>query len=173
MPSDVPVATSEAIEARFREEPGALLERVAEEFGVTPLEAAHHLPPEHCTLVDGATLPDVLEELSRWGEVMFLVHLPAFIVEVKTSIPAVKAGRGYLNFQGGAPLGGHLREDACEAIAFLDRPFMGRRSCAALFFDEAGDCIFKVFVGREADRSLKADQLENFERLRKGLARSL
>ncbi|MEO0421989.1 MAG: heme utilization cystosolic carrier protein HutX [Pseudomonadota bacterium] len=172
MPAELPREVREAVKSRFQEEPGALLERVAEEFGVTPLEAAHLLPAEHCTLVDGAMLPDVLEELSRWGEVMFLVHLPAFIVEVKTSIPAVTAGRGYLNFQGGAPLGGHLREDACEAIAFLDRPFMGRRSCAALFFDEAGDCIFKVFVGREADRSLKAGQLENFERLRRRLAAS-
>ncbi|MEM9385751.1 MAG: heme utilization cystosolic carrier protein HutX [Pseudomonadota bacterium] len=160
------MSTREAIEARFREEPGALLERVAEEFAVTPLEAAQHLPAQHCTLVDGAKLPEILEELSQWGEVMFLVHLPAFIVEVKTSIPAVTAARGYLNFQGGAPLGGHLREDACEAIAFIDRPFMGRRSCAILFFEGTGDCIFKVFVARDEDRTLKTNQLERFERLR-------
>lgn len=161
--------TNAALRARFAEEPGALLERVAEEFGVSHLDAAGHLPAAHCRLVARAHLRAVLDDIAGWGEVMFLVHLPAFIVEVKAPLPPASPGRGFLNFHGDSPLGGHLREDAIHAMAFLDRPFMGRRSCAVLFFDAHGGCVFKIFVAREADRSLQPAQLARFEALRDAL----
>lgn len=163
-------AAGAELAAHLEREPGALLEQVADTYGVTVLEAARHLPSAHCTVVDASLLRTVLADVAGWGEVMFLVHLPAFIVEVKASLPPASPGRGFLNFHGDSPLGGHLREDACGLIAFVDRPFMGRRSCAVLFFDRAGSCIFKVFVAREPDRSLRQDQLARFEALRRSLA---
>ncbi|WP_371823126.1 MULTISPECIES: ChuX/HutX family heme-like substrate-binding protein [Microvirga] len=42
--------------------------------------------------------------------------------------------------------------------AFVDRPFFGKGSCSVQFVNEDGGAMFKVFVGRNEDRSLKGDQ---------------
>lgn len=42
----------------------------------------------------------------------------------------------------------------------------GKRSCSVQFVNEEGAVMFKIFVGRNEDRSLKADQLARFEALR-------
>jgi putative heme iron utilization protein len=51
-------------------------------------------------------------------------------------------------------------------IAFVERPFMGRPSAAILFFNVDGEIMFKIFVGRDEKRELRADQLERFRALR-------
>jgi hypothetical protein len=58
----------------------------------------------------------------------------------------------------------------CRSIYFIDRPFFGKNSCSVQFVNEEGSVMFKVFVGRNEDRSLKADRVARFEALReKGL----
>ena len=80
-------------------------------------------------------------------------------------------GRGYFNIHGDSPIGGHLRADRCRFIYFIDRPFFGKRSCSVQFVNEEGGVMFKIFVGRNEDRSLKADQLARFEALRERFGR--
>jgi putative heme utilization carrier protein HutX len=162
--------TGETLEARLARDPGALLERVAEEFGVSVLEAAAQLPAAHCTLVDGSAIGEILDTLTGWGDVMFIVHSAGFIVEVKAELPPARRARGYFNFHGDSALGGHLPEDACHRIALIDRPFMGRRSLSIQCFDAAGANVFKVFVGRDANRELLAHQVAAFEALRERYA---
>jgi putative heme iron utilization protein len=47
----------------------------------------------------------------------------------------------------------------------VERPFMGRLSASLLFFNSDGGIMFKVFVGRDEKRELKADQLAAFRAL--------
>ena len=47
---------------------------------------------------------------------------------------------------------------------------MGRPSASILFFNIDGGIMFKVFVGRDENRELKADQLRKFRALAGKLA---
>ncbi|KAB2874736.1 MAG: hypothetical protein F9K38_15395, partial [Pseudorhodoplanes sp.] len=58
----------------------------------------------------------------------------------------------------------------CARLAFVERPFMGRPSASILFFNIDGGIVFKVFVGRDENRELKADQLRKFRALAGKLA---
>jgi putative heme utilization carrier protein HutX len=60
---------------------------------------------------------------------------------------------------------GHLRHGRCAGLAFVERPFMGRASAFVAFFNLDGGIMFKVFVGRDDKRELKADQLTAFRAL--------
>jgi hypothetical protein len=55
--------------------------------------------------------------------------------------------------------------DAPRSILSIG-PFFGRRSCSLQFINLDGGAMFKVFVGRDEQRELLADQLARFERLR-------
>ena len=149
--------------------PDGVLEHIARAHDVSTFEVVRHLPPDHAAIVDGSLLPDVLEDISSWGDVMIIVHTDGLVAEVKSALPRANRARGYFNFHGEAPFGGHLKEDACTHIAFIDRPFMGRRSASLQFFDAQGVAIFKVFVARDASRELIPEQLDLFTSLRRRL----
>lgn len=151
---------------QLADNPDGVLERVAEAHGVTTLTVVQHLPQLHRTLVSGDRLVEVLDCLRDWGEVLLIINIGGLIAEIKTEIPAVTSARGYLNFHGDAPFGGHLKEDGCIEIAFVDRPFFGRRSLSVQFFESCGACLFKVFVRRDENRELLSDQVLMFEALR-------
>jgi putative heme utilization carrier protein HutX len=104
--------------------------------------------------------------MTAWGEITFVVHGPDGVIECKGAMPPGSSGRGYYNFYGESPISGHIKADRCRFIYFVDRPFFGRRSCSVQFVNEDGGVMFKVFVGRGPDRSLKEDQVAPFEALR-------
>jgi putative heme iron utilization protein len=58
-----------------------------------------------------------------------------------------------------------LRHERCAGIAFVERPLMGRLSVSVQFLNTDGGIMFKVFVGRDENRELKADQVEKFHAL--------
>lgn len=159
--------SAETLAQHMQRQPGAVLERVAESFDVSPLTVAQALANRYCAWAPGTSIAEVLEALASWGEVMFIVHSAGFVVEVATEIPPAIRARGYFNFHGnGIPLGGHLPEDACQHIAFIDRPFMNRRSLSIQCFDAKSAGIFKVFVRRDAQRELLTEQVAAFTELR-------
>jgi putative heme iron utilization protein len=47
---------------------------------------------------------------------------------------------------------------------------MGRSSAAVLFFNPEGHVMFKIFVGRDEKRELRADQMDKFRALAKRVA---
>ncbi len=67
-------------------------------------------------------------------------------------------------------LHGHLRHERCGGVAFVERPFFGKSSAFVAFFNVDGGIMFKVFVGRDDKRELKADQLERFRKLAAGIS---
>jgi putative heme utilization carrier protein HutX len=168
-----PDALPEDVEARvaqhLRENPGGVLERVAETFGVSTFEVVQCLPETERTIVGGDRFEEVLSALTQWGQVLLIVHTPSLVLECKGSIPPGSFGRGYFNLHGDSPIGGHIRADLCRHIVFVARPFMDRPSASIQFFDGAGAAMFKVFVARNAERELEPEQLSRFEALRQHL----
>jgi putative heme utilization carrier protein HutX len=60
---------------------------------------------------------------------------------------------------------GHLLHERCAGLAFVERPFMNKLSAGIVFFNVDGGIMFKIFVGRDEKRELKADQLAAFRTL--------
>ena len=86
--------------------------------------------------------------------------------EFEGPLPGGTRGHGFYNLKGGGGLSGHLRATNCRAIVFLRRPFMGMDTLSVQFFNANGEAMFKIFVGRDENRRLKADQVERFARLK-------
>lgn len=151
--------------ARLAGNPDGVIEALAREHGVTTLDATRMLPPPMCRWAPASAFGEIMGELTRWGEVVFIVHTPSIVLECKGQVPPGTFGRGYFNLHGDSPIGGHIKADRCAGIAFVRRPFMGRESCSIQFFDTDGEAMFKVFVRRGPDRALDQEQVERFEAL--------
>jgi heme iron utilization protein len=149
----------------MREDPGALFERVAEEHGVTCRDAVSALPADMRRIAPGDAFIAAMDDIAEWGDVTFIIHTPDGIFEIGGPVPKGTEGRGYFNLAGAAGLHGHLRHERCAGVAFVERPFMGKSSASVLFLNSDGGFMFKVFVGRDEKRELKADQLARFRGL--------
>ncbi|QFU14871.1 heme utilization cystosolic carrier protein HutX [Microvirga thermotolerans] len=160
---------NDPIRQALAERPDGVLEAVADAHGV-PLQAVLDRLPEGAAIrVPGSLFEEIWKDLTGWGEIVFIVHTADGVFECRGTVPPGSFGRGSFNVHGESPIGGHIRADRCRFVYFVDRPFFGRRSCSVQFVNGEGGAMFKVFVGRNADRSLKADQVARFEALRDGL----
>lgn len=146
-------------------DPGVLVEQVAKDQNATAREVIEALPEEMRKIAPGAAFIDAMQDIGTWGDVTLIIHTDDGIMEFGGPVPAGEVGRGYYNVPGSKGFHGHLRHERCAAIAFVERPFMGRLSASALFINTDGGIMFKVFVGRDEKRELKADQLEKFRKL--------
>jgi putative heme utilization carrier protein HutX len=162
-------AATQSLAERLAANPDGVLERIAVEHGVSTGDVVAALPAANQAFVPGARFQDVMTDLQSWGEVLVIVHTADIVLECVGTIPPGNIGRGYYNLHGDSPIGGHIRYEACDRIAFVSRPFMGRQSCSIQFFNPAGEAMFKVFVRRDAERNLLADQVARFEELRERL----
>jgi putative heme utilization carrier protein HutX len=142
-----------------------VVEQVAREQGMTPADVLRLLPDTLCRWAPGAALEQVMADVSGWGDVLFLVHTVNAIVEVKATIPPGRFGQGFFNLHGPGPLGGHISASRCADIAFVRRPFMRAETRSIQFYDVEGEGMFKIFVGRDAERRLMHDQLLRFDAL--------
>src|ERR1041384_3526125 len=146
-------------------DPGAVIETVAKEHGVTTRAVVEALPADMRKFAPAGAFLDAMKDVAGWGEVTLIVHTDDGIMEFTGAIPAGEVGRGYFNLMGRTGFHGHLRHERCAGLAFLERPFMGRLSASVLFFNVDGGIMFKVFVGRDEKRELVADQLAKFRAL--------
>jgi len=159
--SDVQSRLQEILKA----DPSALFERIAQEHSVTPRAAVEALPHEMRRLAGGGHFIEAMNDIATWGDVTLIVHTNDAIFEFSGPVPHGELGRGYFNLSGSGGLHGHLRHERCAAIAFVERPFMGKSSASVLFINHDGGFMFKVFVGRDEQRALKTDQLARFRAL--------
>jgi putative heme utilization carrier protein HutX len=151
--------------------PDVIVEHAAQEAGVTALAVVRALPDNLRSFADGVHFIDVMSDVSRLGDVTLIVHTDDGIMEFGGPIPAGQLSRGYYNIPGTTGFHGHIRHERCTEIAFVERPFMGRNSASILFFNRDGTIMFKIFVGRDATRELKSDQLQAFRLLAERLSR--
>jgi len=160
-------ATARALLAeRLAANADGVLEQIAREYMVSTFEVVRNLPQAHRSIAPGDRFADIMQALTAWGEVLVIVHTQDVVLECAGSIPPGTFGRGYYNLHGDSPIGGHLKADNCKHIVFVSRPFMGRASRSLQFFNAAGEAMFKVFVRRDAQRELIAEQVGKFDALR-------
>jgi putative heme utilization carrier protein HutX len=150
-------------------DPGAIVEAVAKEHGVSPRAVVEALPAEMRRFAPGAGFVTAMTDIATWGDVTLIVHTDDGIMEFTGPIPKGEVGRGYFNLMGSTGFHGHLRHERCAGLAFVERPFMGRLSASVLFFNPDGGVMFKVFVGRDETRALRQDQLARFRALARKL----
>ena len=153
------------LKAHMLENPGAVIEDVARQRKVTPRAVIEALPAEMFRIGAGGEFASTMQDIAEWGEVTLIVHTDDAIFEFTGAIPTGEIGRGYFNLMQPKGLHGHLRYERCGGIAFVERPFMGKQSAFAAFLNVDGGIMFKVFVGRDEARALRADQLARFKAL--------
>lgn len=152
--------------------PGAVIEDVARERSVSPRAVIEALPPSMVRIGGGEHFAAAMQDIAAWGEVTLIVHTDDAIFEFTGTIPAGEIGRGYFNLMQPKGLHGHLRHERCAAVAFVERPFMGKTSAFVAFINADGGIMFKVFVGRDEIRALRGDQLARFRQLADRIAAS-
>ncbi|WFU23780.1 heme utilization cystosolic carrier protein HutX [Bradyrhizobium sp. CB1717] len=153
------------LKAYMADNPGAVIEDVARERKVTPRAVIEALPPSMVRIGSGEHFAAAMQDIAEWGEVTLIVHTDDAIFEFTGAIPTGEIGRGYFNLMQPKGLHGHLRHERCAAVAFVERPFMGKTSAFIAFVNAAGGIMFKVFVGRDETRALRSDQLLRFRQL--------
>jgi len=153
------------LKAHMAGNPGAVVEDVARDFRVTPRAVLEALPHEMVRFGSGGEFVVAMQDVAQWGEVTMIVHTDDAIFEFTGVIPAGEIGRGYFNLTQPKGLHGHFRHERCGGVAFVERPFMGKSSAFIAFMNVDGGIMFKVFVGRDETRALRADQLLRFHAL--------
>ena len=151
--------------AMLAADPGAIVEEVAKTHKVTPRAVVEAIPDGMRRFAPGTAFIPAMTDVGNWGDVTLIVHTDDGIMEFGGPVPAGAVARGYYNVPGSKGFHGHLRHERCGGLAFLERPFMGRLSASILFFNVEGGIMFKIFVGRDENRELKADQLQKFRAL--------
>src|SRR4030081_374664 len=158
------------LKAYMLENPGAVIEDVARDRKVTPRAVLEAMPELLVRFGGGGEFVSAMQDVAQWGEVTLIVHTDDAIFEFTGAIPAGEIGRGYFNLMQPKGLHGHLRHARCAAIAFVERPFMGKSSAFIAFINVDGGLMFKVFVGRDETRALRGDQLQSFHTLAERIA---
>ncbi|MFD1744891.1 heme utilization cystosolic carrier protein HutX [Rhizobium helianthi] len=147
--------------------PDGVVEALAAEADVSPSEILTVLPNASVVTVEADTFDAIWAELTLWNEVLAIIQTEDVVLEVTGRLPQGTEGRGWFNIHGDSPIGGHIRKTSCASIAFVDRPFHGRRSCSVWFMTAAGRAMFKIFVPRDEKRDLKQEPLLQFEAMMK------
>lgn len=154
------------IDAALREKPDGVLEMVAGKCEASLWQVFQRLPAGQALAITGDRFEELWADLTIWGQVLFIVHTDDIVLECEGALPPGTSSHGYFNIHGDSPIGGHIKASNCTRIVFVDRPFHGRRSCSVQFLNAAGNAMFKVFVRRDKQRELLADQVKLFENLR-------
>lgn len=160
-----------AIAEKIKEKKPLMLGMLAKEFGVTELEAARALPAEMRRFAARENFDAVWEALTGWEAATFIMQHLGTVLEVKGAIPPGSYGHGYFNLKSSAGIGGHVKVDDLEAMAFMSMPFMGLESLSVQFFNAAGEVKFSVYAGRNEQREIIPAIRESFDAMRESLCK--
>ena len=145
--------------------PDGTLEAIAEQYQVSLFEVVEALPSSQSTVASGEQFDRVWDAITTWGEVTLISHTADAILEFKSVLPTGTHRHGYFNLRGKNGLSGHIRATHCQHIAFIERQFMGMDTASVVFFNAAGDAMFKIFLGRDDHRQLLTEQVSAFHQL--------
>ena len=147
----------------LKTEPDGTLEAIAGQYNTTLLEVVKNLPSH--TLVAGDKFDTVWDTVCEWGKVTTLVHSADVILEFTGELPSGFHRHGYFNLRGKKGMTGHIKAENCTHIALVERKFMAMDTASILFFNAAGNAMFKIFLGRDDHRQLLAEQVDAFRTL--------
>jgi heme iron utilization protein len=147
----------------MQKNPEGTLEQIAQQYQTTMIEVIAAIPD--AIMTDGSQFDTVWHEVASWGGIIFLMHTADIIAEFSGELPEGKHGAGYFNLCHKEGFGGHIRAENCQYIAFVERNFMRMATASIIFLNKHGEAMFKIFVGRDEQRQLKAEQLNKFRSL--------
>jgi len=159
------VEIQQQVKQALQEEPSLNLASYAKSLALTEGEVTLALPAEFINYSEGEHAESILSQLPEWGNVTTIVHSCASIFEFKAPFPKGKVAHGYYNIMGKDGLHGHLRIDLIEHIVFVSKPFKGMESYYIGFYNRTGECVFKVYLGRDKKRQLLPGQVAHFRAL--------
>jgi hypothetical protein len=149
------------------ENPHWMSSEIAQFLNVTESEATQALPNDMVVCLSGEASENILTEIVTWGKVTTIVHSGGSIFEYKAPFPKGKMAYGYYNLMGReGQLHGHLKLENINLIALVSKPFRGSDSHYFGFFNQHGECIFKVYLGRDVCRKLLPEQVVLFQQLK-------
>jgi len=152
-------------------ESGYTLEQMAKHLDTSVREVIANLPTEMASLAGSDALWQLIEELPTWGKVTAIVQNEGSVFEFKGEFPKGSIAHGYYNFMHHKnPFHGHLLVEGLVEVAFVSKPHRGSESHSMVFLAPSGNCVFKVFLGRDAERKLIPEQVERFKQLKQQLA---
>ncbi|HDR1039044.1 heme utilization cystosolic carrier protein HutX [Pasteurella multocida] len=146
--------------------PLAITLDMASHFGKPEGEILCALPDEFVRVLPGERAEEVLAEISSWGIFTTIIEKEGSIFEIKDRFPTGMVGRGYYNLNmkdEEGTLHGHIKLDNISKIAFVSLPFRGKESYNIAFIANNGQTIFKVYLGRDAERQLFPEQVQKFK----------
>ena len=140
---------------------------MSQQLGFSEGAITFALPPIMLAKVEGKHAQTIMESLPEWGSVTTIVHSCGSIFETKAAFPKGKLAHGYYNLMGrDGQLHGHLRLENIDFIAFVSKPFRGKESHYIGFFTKDGDCVFKVYLGRDKQREIFPEQIQFFNKMK-------
>ncbi len=158
----------DAIAEILEKDPGTLPVDMAKQLGQTELQIIRHLPDGMATELPVDQFETILKEVKKWGSVTTIIESSGCIFEIKCPFPDGSNKFGYYNLNSeGNPFQGHLKTDNISAIALISKPFHGVITHQVMFLDQTGMCAFKIYLGRNPDRSFIEGQEQRFEALKK------
>ncbi|WP_019933471.1 heme utilization cystosolic carrier protein HutX [Oceanimonas smirnovii] len=157
----------ESISALLAAEPALRPVEMARRLNTSEWRVMQCLPANMVCPLAGRHAQTVLEQVAEWGPVTTIIEVSGSVFEVKAPLPRGRIGHGYYNLFG-APgeLHGHLKLDAICHIALQSKPHRGKEAHAIVFYNEAGHCIFKIYLGRDDKGTLFPEQVAAFHVLK-------
>ncbi len=157
------------VEKALAADPGAVLDYIARDTNVTPADVISCLPPEQACTIPGDKFVEVMTEITQWGEITFIVMTDDVVFEARGELPKGSVAHGFYNLHG-KPIGGHLKNGNCASISFISRPLFNSDSHSVQFHNHDGGCMFKIYLGRDAERQLIPKQVSLFKAYRDEMA---
>ena len=115
--------------------------------------------------IPGENAQVLLEEIADWGNTTTIILHGGSVFEFKGDFPKGSVAMGFYNLKGDNGFEGHLNLEKVDHIAFQDKQHRGKQSYALVFNDQNGECIFKIFVGRDKNGDLLEAQVNRFKAL--------
>lgn len=156
------------IAAILEKAPGTLPSEMARQLNETELNIIRNLPAGMVTELATNQFEGILKEIKEWGAVTTIIEVSGCIFEIKCPFPDGSNKFGYYNLMSkDNPFQGHLKAKNIAAIALVSKLFHGVITHSISFFDDSGKGVFKIYLGRNADRSFIEGQEQRFESLKK------
>lgn len=115
----------------------------------------------------GSQAEALMRELATWSNTTTIILHGGCVFEFKGPFPEGSIAEGFYNLDGPVPgFHGHINLKAIDYIGFQERAHRGRESYAFTFQDKEDQNIFKVFLGRDSDGQLLAEQVKAFQQIK-------
>ena len=107
----------------------------------------------------------LLEEISQWQNTTTIILHGGSVFEFKGRFPQGSVAQGYYNLKGENGFEGHLNIESIAKINLISKQHRGRDSHAFEFINKKQETVFKIFLGRDEQGHLLAEQVATFERI--------